>query len=139
MTFKKNPNIDNIIKQKRQEGLSRAAITLQNEIKMQLSLSSSPSKAGSPPGVNTGTLRRSIQIDNTELDYLKIRVGTNVKYAAIQNFGGVVKAKIAKYLHYKIGQLWHTTKSVILPARPFIAPSLLKCKPTMLACFKDII
>ena len=139
MSFKKNPQIDAILYQRLQDGLNRAAITLQNEIKLGLSLSSSPSKAGTPPGVKTGTLRRSIQVDNSEISNLKVRVGTNIKYAKIQEFGGVVKAKIGKLLHFKIGDFWHTVKSVILPARPFIRPAISKCRDDMLKQFKDII
>ena len=137
--FKKNPQLDAILNQKIRDGLNRAAITLQNEIKLGLSLSSSPSQAGTPPGVKTGTLRRSIQVDNSEIGNLRVRVGTNLKYARIQEFGGVVKASIGKLLHFKINDMWHTVKSVILPARPYIRPAIGRARDEMLKCFKDII
>jgi phage gpG-like protein len=137
--FKKNPQINSILEKRLQEGLNRAAILLQNEIKMGLSLSTSPSKAGSPPGVKTGTLRRSIQVDNSDISNLRVRVGTNIKYARIQEYGGVIKSKIGKLLHFKIGDMWHTVKSVILPPRPYIRPAIMKAKPDMLKCFKELL
>ncbi len=46
------------------------------------------SAPGSPPAVDTGRLRQSIGIDSSNLSNLKIRVGTNVDYAAFLEFGG---------------------------------------------------
>ncbi len=40
-----------------------------------------------PPAVDTGRLRQSINIDASNLGDLKIRVGTNVRYAKILEFG----------------------------------------------------
>lgn len=46
--------------------------------------------------------------------------GTDVKYAAIHQFGGVIRAKNAKALRFKIGGQWIMRKSVTIPARPFL-------------------
>lgn len=46
--------------------------------------------------------------------------GTNTEYAAIHQFGGVIRAKSAKALHFQIGGAWVMKKSVTIPARPFL-------------------
>jgi phage gpG-like protein len=46
-----------------------------------------PSTPGQPPGVRLNRLRPSIAIERTRL---RRRIGTNVKYARIQEFGGTV-------------------------------------------------
>lgn len=53
------------------------------------------SPAGKPPAVNTGHLRRSIALGEVVFDgkTARVKVGTNVKYARIHEFGGVVVAK----------------------------------------------
>jgi phage virion morphogenesis protein len=66
---------------------------------------------------DTGRLRRSFTVraypDRAE-------VGTNVKYAAIHQFGGIISAKNRPYLKFKIGDRWVSKKSIIIPARPFL-------------------
>ena len=46
--------------------------------------------------------------------------GTNTEYAAIHQFGGVVRAKSAGALRFQTGGEWVTKKSVTIPARPFL-------------------
>lgn len=46
-------------------------------------------------------------------------VGNPVRYAAIHQFGGTIKAKTKKALRFKIGDQWVTRESVTIPARPF--------------------
>jgi len=50
----------------------------------------------------------------------RAEVGTNVVYAAIQQFGGTVKARKSKYLKFKIGSRWVQKREVSIPARPFM-------------------
>ena len=81
--------------------------------------------AGSSQGSlmrKTGTLAKSINYKLSN-DYLS-KVGTNVKYAAIHEFGGIIKAKNASALHFKIGDKWITVKEVVIPKRPYLAPSI---------------
>lgn len=61
----------------------------------------------------TGRLRRSFTVDAGD-GYAS--VGTNVKYAAIHQFGGVIKPKKAKGLKTPYGVF----KQVTIPARPFL-------------------
>lgn len=133
--FRKNPNCEKACWDKITKALDRAAILYQGEVKQQLSGPHSSKKLG----VKTGHLRRSIQIDRTHVKNGKIRVGTNVKYSRIHEFGGVIKAKTAGLLHFKIENFWHTAKSVIIPARPFMRPALKKTKKAMVQMFKGII
>jgi len=51
-------------------------------------------------------------------------IGTNIVYAAIHEFGGVIKATAAKALHFVIDGVHVVTKSVTIPARPYLRPAL---------------
>lgn len=101
--YTSNPQLMARIKTANQAGLYRVAIGLQRAIKGKLNLTASnvgnggqPSAPGAPPAKNTGTLGRSIQIDQTNPE--RLLVGTNVVYAKIQEFGGVIRPKRVKAL-----------------------------------------
>lgn len=47
-----------------------------------------------------------------------VEVGSNLKYSAIHHFGGVIRAKRAKALRFRIGGAWVMRKAVRIPARP---------------------
>jgi phage gpG-like protein len=53
-----------------------------------------------------------------------VRIGTNVKYAAIHQFGGKIERNITFLTYFK--RLWHGKKTnsrhvkITIPARPFI-------------------
>lgn len=53
-----------------------------------------------------------------------VYVGTNLVYAAIHEYGGIIKAKNAPYLVFKIGDKWIRTKQVTMPARPYLSTSI---------------
>jgi phage gpG-like protein len=53
---------------------------------------------------------------------LGVEFGTNVLYAKIQHFGGVIKAKHAEWLVFRIGDRWVKKKQVTIPARPYMPP-----------------
>lgn len=74
---------------------------------------------GSP--FDTGTLRRSWTW-RVEGDVGV--VGTNVPYAAIQNFGGIIKARNAEYLTFKIKDRWVRVRMVQIPATNYIGNSI---------------
>lgn len=95
--------------------------------------------------VNGGRLRTSIHAFGFFQDKqnTSIRIGTNLIYARIHEYGGVIKAKNAPYLWFKIhtsdrfmslrgnkrlakpvaGWTWIRTKQVTIPARPFLRPA----------------
>jgi HK97 gp10 family phage protein len=44
-------------------------------------------------------------------------------YAKIQEYGGTIIARNGPYLHYKVDGEWKQTKSVHIPARPYLRPA----------------
>ena len=75
----------------------------------------------------TGTLIRSIHSETTEKSPQRVvvQVGTDVVYAAIQEFGGIITAKNGPYLRFKTRNgNWVTTASVNIPPHPYLRPSL---------------
>lgn len=71
----------------------------------------------------SGTLRRSIRMKQGED---MVRVGTNLIYARIQDQGGVIRPKKAKFLRFKINGRWITTKKVTIPkykGRGYLTPA----------------
>lgn len=95
--------IDEAIHQGLRRGLLAGATHYQASVKKAMSGHASnrgnggkPSPAGGPPGVRTGTLRRSVQIDVGGLirgTQTKVLIGTDLVYARIQEFGGTIRAK----------------------------------------------
>jgi phage virion morphogenesis protein len=66
---------------------------------------------------DSGRLAASIFWD---ADARSARWGTNVIYAAIHQLGGVIRAKDAKVLFFRIGGQAVQVQSVTIPARPFL-------------------
>ena len=56
------------------------------------------------------------------------KIGSNVKYAAIQERGGIVKAKNVKYLKFQIEGRWISKKQVTIPAHYYVRNTLLDNK-----------
>jgi phage gpG-like protein len=99
--FTPNPALKAIVQKAARAGNAMVAFGLQKTIKKKLNLSSSnqgrtPSPAGQPPAKMTGTLGRSIQVDMSNPDIL--RVGTNLVYAKMLEYGGVIRPKKARAL-----------------------------------------
>jgi phage gpG-like protein len=79
-----------------------------------------PSKAfggGASNLIRKGVLLSSIRI--VSADKSGVTVGSDRKYAAIHQLGGVIKAKPGKRLVFRIGGKTHFAKSVRIPARPY--------------------
>ena len=57
---------------------------------------------------------------------------TRSKYAAIHQFGGVIKAKNKPHLHFKIGSQWIKKKSVKIPKRLKLFEAFRKDGPKIL-------
>lgn len=75
----------------------------------------------------TGTLANSITHENTEEKpaVWKSEIGPTVVYGAIHEFGGIIKPRTAKVLHWvdENGD-HHFAKAVHIPARPYMRPAL---------------
>ena len=79
-----------------------------------------PWKKSAGPGktlVDTGRLRNSITFAATDT---AATIGTNVRYAAIHQFGGTITAKTSKGLRFKGSNGWANVQSVVIPARPYL-------------------
>lgn len=78
----------------------------------------------------TGTLSRSIHSEESSEGggLASVMVGTDVVYAAIHEFGGVIVPKQAKLLHFVINGEDIFAKSVQIPARPYLRPALAEQK-----------
>ena len=79
-------------------------------------------------GVLTGRLRSSIAagpVDRTGNQYT-VAIGTNVKYAKIHEFGGIIRPRNKPFLAWKGpgGKYIFTQKPVVMPARPFFRPAI---------------
>jgi len=102
------------------KGLVQAAILLQGSIKKDF-------LSGQVLNVRTNRLRSSVTYTNPEGSpggrFLK--VGTNVKYAPIHEYGATIVPKTAKVLRFNIpGVGWRSAHKVIIPPRPFMKPAL---------------
>lgn len=68
----------------------------------------------------SGRLRDSI---NARSSKNEARVGTNLVYAAIHQFGGTITPKSSSHLFFRIGGVPVAAKSVTIPARPYLGIS----------------
>jgi len=76
---------------------------------------------------DVGRLRRSFSYKATPEGFI---VGSNVRYAAIHQYGGVIRPRRAKYLKFRLAGgsrkrkggrgRWVQAKRVEMPARPFV-------------------
>ena len=69
--------------------------------------------------VGTGDLRRSWFVTNANNigNDFSVKLATRSVYARIHQFGGIIKAKTAKYLKFKINGSWISKKQVTIPKR----------------------
>lgn len=84
------------------------------------------SRPGEPPALVSGTLRRSARVVPAASSGTRAvsSVRVSAVYARIQEKGGKVTASKKPYLKFRYGGSWHSVKSVKLPARPYMAPTL---------------
>ena len=76
-----------------------------------------PAKAKAPK--RTGNLKRSITTEVlTQTDnYAEVAIGTNLEYAAIQEFGGIIAADKAKVFGRPLG------REIRIPPHPYLRPA----------------
>lgn len=75
--------------------------------------------------IDTGTLLRSIHSEVVESgrERVTVAVGTNLEYAAVHEFGATITPKRAQFLHFTVNGEEVFTKSVTIPARPYLRPA----------------
>ena len=76
-----------------------------------------PVRRGGKPLVDSSRLVQSI---SRQRSGNTVQVGTNVIYGAIHQFGGEIKPKKAKVLHFQIDGNSIFARKVTIPARPFL-------------------
>lgn len=54
---------------------------------------------------------------------VKIFVGTDLEYAAIQEYGGEIVPKRARVLRFKVDGEWVQARRVRIPAQPYVRPT----------------
>ncbi len=69
----------------------------------------------------TGALRDSLSYS---VNNGTARIFSNSPYAAIHEYGGIIRAKKSPYLHFKIGSNWVKVKEVRMPQRQFLWPAI---------------
>jgi len=111
--------IDEAASKKVIDKISNATVYVEDSISMAIKRAAAYMQLKSrdmlPPykGNPTGTLARSISISS--LTGKSAEVGSNLDYARIQDLGGVITPKAAKYLRFKIDGQWIATKRVTIP------------------------
>lgn len=78
----------------------------------------------------TRTLSRSIHMETMEksLDVVVVAVGTNLEYAAIQEFGGVITPNEAEKLVFEVDGQTVFADAVQIPAQPYLRPAIKQNK-----------
>lgn len=82
--------------------------------------------------IDTGNLLDSIEVQRGSEGDAKAEaaVGTNVEYAAIHEFGGLIVPVKARALVFKTSDgEWHTVQKVTMPARPYLRPAVDEHRP----------
>lgn len=89
----------------------------------------------------TRTLSRSIHTEVLEerASYAEVATGTDLEYAAIQEFGGVIMPKKAKMLHWVDRETGEDVfaHSVTIPAQPYLRPAWDENKDAMIEAVKS--
>lgn len=97
--------------------MAKVGALLERAVKLKLS--------GQVLKVRTGRLRSSITHEVRDVGgTVELVVGTNVAYARIHEFGGVIIPKRAKYLTFVVGGKRVFAKRVVIPRRPYFEPAL---------------
>lgn len=85
--------------------------------------------AGATLKARTHYLQKSVKSIVTWLgNKISGRVGSPVVYAAIHEYGGIIRPKNAKYLVFRIEGKWIRTKKVTMPKREWLSKSLYDVK-----------
>jgi len=89
----------------------------------------------------TGTLRRSLHTETDEKSdrRVSVLVGTDLEYAAMQEFGGVVTPKTAKMLAVEVEGKMVFAKSVTIPAHPYLRPAFDEQRGAAVDVFRQAI
>jgi phage gpG-like protein len=104
---------------KMMKAVNKAAIAVKGQAERNVT-------GGNPLHVRSGRLRNSLTHDvSVQGNEIVGRVGTNVKYGPIHEFGGTIKPKVKEYLTFQVkpGQ-WVSVKQVVIPKREWLGRAL---------------
>jgi phage gpG-like protein len=62
---------------------------------------------------------------------------SRVPYAAIHEYGGVVRPAKGKYLTFNVNQRWVRVTQVVIPPRPYLTPAVNKFRNTFDSYIQD--
>lgn len=83
-----------------------------------------PSPPGQPPALVTGTLRRSLRVDQAHGGPVAVAsLAPHTVYARIQELGGNIYPVRRKFLRWVEDGQVHFSKHVYLPPRPYMLPA----------------
>lgn len=86
----------------------------------------------------TGTLRRSLHSETGEKSGARVSVlaGTDLEYAAMQEFGGTVVPKKGRFLVFEIDGKKIFARKVTIPAHPYLRPAFDEQKGEAVKVFR---
>ena len=87
--------------------------------------------------VRTGRLRSSVtsRVEGMGKDIMG-KVGTNVVYAPVHEYGAEIRPKKRRYLTFQVEGHWVNVKAVKIPRRPVWEPTLRENKDKIVALFR---
>jgi len=92
--------------------------------------------AGATLKYHTHRLQQSVKTSvNTTGNTVVGRVGSPVVYAAIHEYGGIIRPKKAKYLTFQIAGKWIRARSVTIPKREWLLKSVQDVQAQIEALF----
>jgi len=110
--------------------MAKVGALLERAVKIKLS--------GEVLKVRTGRLRSSITHEVRDVGgAVELVVGTNVVYARIHEFGGVILPKRARFLVFEVGGKKVFARKVTIPRRPYFEPALDESAPKMAKTFGE--
>lgn len=87
--------------------------------------------------VKTGNLRRSITVDNSQIRSWVGIVWTNLIYARIQEFWGIIRPKKAKMLRWKKDGKWYAARQVEIKGKKYMTKALESNRSNILNIFRN--
>lgn len=76
--------------------------------------------------IDSGDLTNSITVEKAEktATSASVNIGPAMIYAAIHEFGGVIRARAARGLHFIVNGQHRVAQAVVIPARPYLRPAV---------------
>jgi len=128
------------IAKKFQSASQRASQVMREKMQSALFLLESGIKdkmSGKVLKVRTGRLRSSVtsRVESAGGDIVG-RVGSNVVYAPVHEYGAVITPKRGKYLTFQVDGHWVRVRSVRIPRRPIWEPTLKENQEKIRSLFR---